>query len=49
MLLCKSLCVLGFGVNLSDQDVGLVDEVVGESLPDGGEGLTVCRLLAIEQ
>jgi hypothetical protein len=47
LLLGESLCVLGFGVDLGDQDVGLVDEVVGESLPDGGKGLAVCRLLAI--
>lgn len=47
LLLSESLCVLGFGVDLGDQDVGLVDEVVGESLPDGGESLTVYRWSAI--
>jgi hypothetical protein len=47
LLLGESLCVLGFGVDLGDQDVGLVDEVVGESLPDGGESLTVYRWSAI--
>jgi hypothetical protein len=39
----KGLCVLSLGINLGDQDVGLVDEVVGEGLPDGGEGLAVCE------
>jgi hypothetical protein len=47
LLLCESLCVLGFGVNLGDKDVGLVNESVGESLPDGGEGLAVCKVLAL--
>ena len=46
LLLCKGLCVLGFGVDLGDKDVGLVDEGAGESLPDGSEGLAVWRLLA---
>jgi hypothetical protein len=48
LLLGESLCVLGFSVNLCDQDIGLVNEGVGESLPDGGEGLAVCRTSAID-
>jgi hypothetical protein len=42
LLLCEGLGVLGFGVNLSNQDIRLVDEVVCEGLPDGGESLAVC-------
>lgn len=41
LVLCKGLGVLGFSVDLSDQDVRLVGEVVGEGLPDGSEGLAV--------
>lgn len=49
LLLGESLCVLGFSINLGDQNIGLVDEGVGESLPSGGEGLAVWTMSAIEQ
>jgi hypothetical protein len=50
----KGLGVLSFSVNLGDRNVRLVDEVVGESFPDGCEGLAVCInvscvLLSLEQ
>ncbi len=47
LLLCKGLGVLGFGIDLSNQDVGLVDEGVGESFPGGGKRLAVWVALAI--
>jgi hypothetical protein len=49
LLGCEGLGVLGFGVDLGDQDAGLVDEVVGEGLPDGCESLAVCNLSAVNQ
>jgi hypothetical protein len=42
LFLCERFGVLGFGVDLCDQDVGLGSEVVGKSLPDGRERLAVC-------
>jgi hypothetical protein len=47
LLGCKGFGVLGFGVDLSDQDIGLVDEGVGKRLPDGGESLAVYILSAM--
>ena len=44
----EGLGVLGFGVNLGDQDAGLGDEVVGEGFPDGSESLAVWKLLVID-
>lgn len=41
LLLSKGLCVLGFRIDLGDQNVGLVDKGVGKSLPDGSEGFAV--------
>jgi hypothetical protein len=43
----KGFGVLGFGVNLCDEDGGLGGKVVGKSLPDGGEGLAVCTELVM--
>jgi hypothetical protein len=48
LLLSESLCVLSFGIDLGDQDVGLVDKGVGEGLPDGSEGLAVWMLLVVD-
>jgi hypothetical protein len=41
----EGLCIFGFGVDFGDEDGGLGGEVVGEGLPDGGEGLAVWGLL----
>lgn len=41
LLLAQGTGVLSFGVNLSDNDVGLEGEVVGESFPRRSEGLAV--------
>lgn len=49
LLGCESLGVLGFGVDLGDQNAGLIDEVVGEGLPDGCESLAVCNLSATKR
>jgi len=49
LLGCEGLGVLGFGVDLGNQNAGLVDEVVGEGLPDGCESLAVCNLSAAKQ
>lgn len=35
------LAVLGFGIDLGDEDAGLECEVVGEGFPDGSEALAV--------
>jgi hypothetical protein len=48
LLLGKSLRILSFGIDLGDQDVGLVNESIGKSLPDGSEGLAVWNMSAIE-
>jgi hypothetical protein len=45
--LCEGLCVLSFGVDLCDEDVGLVDEVVGECLPNWSEGLAVYIIASV--
>lgn len=39
----KGLGVLGFGVDLGNDDVGLEDEVVGEGFPGRGKALAVCE------
>jgi hypothetical protein len=46
LLGCEGFGVLGFGIDLGDQDIRLTGEGVGEGLPDGGEGLAVCVQLA---
>ncbi|THW90286.1 tRNA pseudouridine synthase B [Aureobasidium pullulans] len=43
LVLSSGLCVLGFGVNLGDEDVGFVGEGVGELLPDRSKSLAVCK------
>ena len=48
LLLSEGLGVLGFRVNLGDQNAGLGDEVVGEGFPDGSESLAVWKLLVID-
>lgn len=42
MVLGSGFGVFGFGVDLCDEDIGLVGEVMGNSLPDRGERLAVC-------
>lgn len=41
LLLGRSLGVLSFGINLGNEDAGLVTEVVGDLLPDWCEALAI--------
>lgn len=41
LFLAQSTGILGFGVDLGDNNVGLEGEVVGEGFPDRSEGLAV--------
>lgn len=44
MLLSSSLAVVGLCIDLGDDDVRVVDKVVGDLLPDGSEGFAVCTI-----
>lgn len=48
LVLCESFGVLGFGIDLCDEDGGLSGEVVGEGLPDGSKRLAVYTILAMQ-
>lgn len=47
LLLSSGLCVLGFSINLGDEDVGFVGVSVGELLPDRSKSLAVCKEVSI--
>jgi hypothetical protein len=47
LVLSSGLCVLGFGINLGDEDIGFVGVGVGELLPDGSKSLAVCKEVSI--
>jgi len=41
------LRVVSFGVNLGDENVGLVGKIGGNSLPNRCKGFAVCTVLAM--
>src|SRR5205809_1319061 len=41
LLLCCSHCIGRFSVNLSDQDAGFADEVIGDALPDWSQRFAI--------
>lgn len=47
MVLSSGFRILGFGVNLGNKDIGFVDEIGSNLLPDWGEGLAVWQEMSI--